>query len=51
MTREAACGIASALGYGAGAYALFTGAIALGGAGIALAVVLHIAAVANGGEN
>jgi hypothetical protein len=51
MTREAACGMASAFGYGIGAYALFTGAVALGGAGIVLAVVLHVAAVLNGGEN
>lgn len=51
MTREAACGITSAVGYGVGAYALFAGWVALGGAGIALAVVLHIAAVLNGGEN
>jgi hypothetical protein len=41
----------STVGYGIGAYGLFTGTVALGGAGIVLAVVLHVAAVANGGEN
>jgi len=50
-SREAACGITSAVGYGVGVYALFAGWVALGGVGIVLAVVLHVAAVANGGED
>lgn len=51
MTREAACGIASAVGYGAGMYALFAGATGFGFAVLALGMSLHLAAVSDGGEN